>query len=73
MTKVKMLARFATPSIMAAPGQVIDVMDSVADSLIANGYAVLIMRHKVPIIETAALDREVETAVKPKAIKKKKR
>lgn len=58
---------------MAAPGQVIEVMDSVADSLIANGYAVLIMRHKVPIIETAALDREVETAVKPKAIKKKKR
>jgi hypothetical protein len=48
-------------------------MDSVADSLIANGYAVLIMREQEPIIETAALDREVETAVKPKAIKKKKR
>ncbi len=74
MTKVKMLARFATPSLMAAPGQIIDVMDSVADSLIANGYAVLIMREQEePIIETAALDREVETAVKPKAIKKKKR
>lgn len=58
---------------MAAPGQIIDVMDSVADSLIANGYAVLIMREQEPIIETAALDREVETAVKPKAIKKKKR
>lgn len=58
---------------MAAPGQVIDVMDSVADSLIANGYAVLIMRKQEPIIETAALDREVETSVKPKAIKKKKR
>jgi len=58
---------------MAAPGQIIDVMDSVADSLIANGYAVLIMRKQEPIIETAALDREVETAVKPKAIKKKKR
>ena len=58
---------------MAAPGQIIDVMDSVADSLIANGYAVLIMREQDPIIETAALDREVETAVKPKAIKKKKR
>ena len=58
---------------MAAPGQIIDVMDSVADSLIANGYAVLIMRKQAPIIETAALDREVETAVKPKAIKKKKR
>ena len=73
MTKVKMLARFATPSLMAGPGQIIDVMDSVADSLIANGYAVLIMRKQEPIIETAALDREVETAVKPKAIKKKKR
>jgi len=58
---------------MAAPGQIIDVMDSVADSLIADGYAVLIMRKQEPIIETAALDREVETAVKPKAIKKKKR
>lgn len=58
---------------MAAPGQIIDVMDSVADSLIANGYAVLIMRKQEPIIETAALDREVETAVKSKAIKKKKR
>ena len=58
---------------MAAPGQIIEVMDSVADSLIANGYAVLIMRKQEPIIETAALDREVETAVKPKAIKKKKR
>ena len=58
---------------MAAPGQIIDVMDSVADSLIANGYAVLIMRKQEPIIETATLDREVETAVKPKAIKKKKR
>lgn len=58
---------------MAGPGQIIDVMDSVADSLIANGYAVLIMRKQEPIIETAALDREVETAVKPKAIKKKKR
>ena len=58
---------------MAAPGQIIDVMDSVADSLIANGYAVLIMRKQEPIIETAALDREVDTAVKPKAIKKKKR
>ena len=68
-----MLTRFATPSIMAAPGQIIDVMDSVADSLIANGYAVLIMRHKAPIIETAALDREVETAVKPKPVNKKKR
>ena len=68
-----MLTRFATPSIMAAPGQVIEVMDSVADSLIANGYAVLIMRPKVPIIETAALDREVETAVKPKSVNKKKR
>ena len=68
-----MLTRFATPSLMAGPGQIIDVMDSVADSLIANGYAVLIMRKQEPIIETAALDREVETAVKPKAIKKKKR
>ena len=68
MTKVKMLARFATPSLMAGPGQIIDVMDSVADSLIANGYAVLIMRK-----QEASLDREVETAVKPKAIKKKKR
>lgn len=58
---------------MAAPGQIIEVMDSVADSLIANGYAVLIMRKQEPIIETAALDREVETAVKSKAIKKKKR
>ena len=58
---------------MAGPGQIIDVMDSVADSLIANGYAVLILRKQEPIIETAALDREVETAVKPKAIKKKKR
>ena len=73
MTKVKMLTRFATPSIMAAPGQVIEVMDSVADSLIANGYAVLIMRDKVPIIETAALDREVEKAVKSKPVNKKKR
>jgi hypothetical protein len=54
-----MLTRFATPSLMAAPGQIIDVMDSVADSLIANGYAVLIMREQEPIIETAALDREV--------------
>ena len=69
-----MLARFATHSIMAAPGQVIEVMDSVADSLIANGYAVLIMRkQQEPIIETAALDREVETAVKPKSVNKKKR
>jgi len=58
---------------MAAPGQIIEVMDSVADSLIVNGYAVLIMRKQEPIIETAALDREVETAVKSKAIKKKKR
>lgn len=58
---------------MAAPGQIIEVMDSVADSLIVNGYAVLIMREQEPIIETAALDREVETAVKSKAIKKKKR
>lgn len=58
---------------MAAPGQIIDVMDSVADSLIANGYAVLIMRKQEPIIETAALDREVETAVKPKPVNKKKR
>ena len=58
---------------MAGPGQIIDVMDSVADSLIANGYAVLIMRKQVPIIETAALDREVETAVKPKPVNKKKR
>ena len=58
---------------MAAPGQIIDVMDSVADSLIANGYAVLIMRKQEPIIETAALDREVETAVKPKSVNKKKR
>ena len=58
---------------MAAPGQIIDVMDSVADSLIANGYAVLIMRKQEPIIETAALDREVETAVKPKPTNKKKR
>lgn len=57
---------------MAAPGQIIDVMDSVADSLIANGYAVLIMRKQEPIIETAALDREVETAAKPKPIKKKR-
>lgn len=73
MTKVKMLTRFATPSLMAAPGQIIDVMDSVADSLIANGYAVLIMRKQEPIIETAALDREVETAVKPKPVNKKKR
>ena len=73
MTKVKMLTRFATPSLMAAPGQIIEVMDSVADILIANGYAILIMREQDPIIETAALDREVETAVKPKAIKKKKR
>ena len=68
-----MLTRFATPSLMAAPGQIIEVMDSVADSLIVNGYAVLIMREQEPIIETAALDREVETAVKSKAIKKKKR
>ncbi len=67
-----MLARLATPDLMAAPGQIIDVMDSVADSLIANGYAVLIMRKQEPIIETAALDREVETAVKPKPVKKKK-
>ena len=73
MTKVKMLTRFATPSLMAGPGQIIDVMDSVADSLIANGYAVLIMRKQEPIIETAALDREVETAVKPKPVNKKKR
>lgn len=58
---------------MAAPGQVIEVMDSVADSLIANGYAVLIMRKQEPIIETATLDREVETAVKPKSVNKKKR
>ena len=58
---------------MAAPGQIIDVMDSVADSLIANGYAVLVMRKQEPIIETAALDREVETAVKPKPVNKKKR
>ena len=57
---------------MAAPGQIIDVMDSVADSLIANGYAVLIMRKQEPIIETAALDRGVETAAKPKPIKKKR-
>ena len=68
-----MLTRFATPSIMAAPGQIIDVMDSVADSLIANGYAVLIMRKQEPIIETAALDREVDTAVKLKSVNKKKR
>jgi hypothetical protein len=73
LTKVKMLTRFATPSIMAAPGQVIEVMDSVADSLIANGYAVLIMRKQEPIIETAALDREVDTAVKLKSVNKKKR
>ena len=58
---------------MAAPGQIIDVMDSVADSLIANGCAVLIMREQEPIIETAALDRGVETAVKPKPVNKKKR
>ena len=58
---------------MAGPGQIIDVMDSVADSLIANGYAVLIMRKQEPIIETAALDREVEIAVKPKPVNKKKR
>ena len=58
---------------MAAPGQIIDVIDSVADSLIANGYAVLIMRKQEPIIETATLDREVETAVKPKPVNKKKR
>ncbi len=68
-----MLTRFATPSLMAGPGQIIDVMDSVADSLIANGYAVLIMRKQEPIIETAALDREVETAVNPKSVNKKKR
>ena len=68
-----MLARFATPSLMAAPGQIIDVMDSVADSLIANGYAVLIMRKQEPIIETAAVDKTVETAAKPKPTNKKKR
>ena len=73
MTKVKMLTRFATPSIMAAPGQIIDVMDSVADSLIANGYAVLIMRKQEPIIETAAVDKTVETAAKTKPTNKKKR
>lgn len=73
MTKVKMLTRFATPSLMAAPGQIIDVMDSVADSLIANGYAVLIMRKQEPIIETAAVDKAVETAAKTKPTNKKKR
>ena len=73
MTKVKVLARFATPSLMAGPGQIIEVMDSVADSLIANGYAVLVMRKQEPIIETAALDREVDTAVKLKSVDKKKR
>lgn len=73
MTKVKMLTRFATPSIMAAPGQIIDVMDSVADSLIANGYAVLVERIKVKVIETAAVDKAVETAAKTKPTNKKKR
>ena len=58
---------------MAAPGQIIDVMDSVADSLIANGYAVLIMRKQEPIIETAAVDKTVETAAKTKPTNKKKR
>ena len=58
---------------MAGPGQIIEVMDSVADSLIANGYAVLVMRKQEPIIETAALDREVDTAVKLKSVDKKKR
>ena len=73
MTKVKMLTRFATPSIMAAPGQIIDVMDSVADSLIANGYAVLVERVKAKVIETAAVDKTVETAAKTKPTNKKKR
>ena len=72
MTKVKMLTRFATPSLMAAPGQIIDVMDSVADSLIAIGYAELVMRLKEHIIETESLNREVETAAKPKPVKKKR-
>ena len=58
---------------MAGPDQIIDVADGVADSLIANGYAVLVERVKAKVIETAAVDKTVETAAKPKPANKKKR
>lgn len=72
MTKVKMLTRFATPFLMAAPGQVIDVLDSVADSLVACGYATLVTRIREPVVETASLDESTETAAKSKPVKKKR-
>lgn len=72
MTKIKMLARLATPDLMAGPGQIIDVPDLMADNLIANGYAEMAMRLESLVIETAALDRKVEAAVKPKPAKKKR-
>lgn len=56
---------------MVSPSQIVDVPDLMADRLIANGYALLVARIKAPlIVETGALDRQIETAAKP--IKKKR-
>lgn len=68
MTKIKMLARYATPDIMAAPGQIVNVTEYVAHDLISQGYAVLVAGP-----ETAMLDKTTETAVAPQKVVKKKR
>lgn len=67
-----MLTRMASPSMMVGAGQIVELPDGVANELIANGFAELVVVRSAPMIETAALDRQTETAVKPKPVKKKR-
>lgn len=75
--KIKLNGRFVTPTINAAPGDIIDVPEALGNQLISNGGAELIeevieVKFKPKVIETASLDKTMEKAVKPKPVRKKK-
>lgn len=74
MTKIKMIGRLATPTMMVAPGAIIDVADDIANGLISSGHATLISRTRPPMVEAAIVDRKPETATAaPQKVFKKKR
>ncbi|NCC68535.1 MAG: hypothetical protein EOM14_10165 [Clostridia bacterium] len=71
--RVKLRGRLASPTINAGAGEIIDVTDEMGYQLISNGGAELVQEVKAPkVIETASLDKTIETAAKPKPIKKKR-